>query len=378
MNNYLYNMFHLLFFTIVTLSNNLVADEVINFRHLTVENDGLSESTVYDVFQDSRGYVWICTDNGLNKYDGYSMDSYQYMHYDTSSISKGAPRYIFEDQKGYVWISTNAGFLNKLDLETEKVKRILPIENPMFSSLTFLNEVMVNQLPDGRIICPVGGFLVLMDENGKKLEKYKAVQDSIFKKEFYDDLSFIIKNETALSTILNPGNQVDITEDLIIDSEDSVIVVLMGEYELSNKNGQYDYGWIEDLEGNKVWSPWDEDTTHANYAGGSIDNRLTVQKILLDKGSYKLRFVSDLYHSFNSWSLMPPDYKEFWGIGVYENKLKKNLNRDKVYSTKEFKWNPVDIEINQDGTMWMSNKSGMVILLHQKLKLLKLMLNVSI
>lgn len=354
-------MFHLLFFTIVTLSNNLVADEVINFRHLTVENDGLSESTVYDVFQDSRGYVWICTDNGLNKYDGYSMDSYQYMHYDTSSISKGAPRYIFEDQKGYVWISTNAGFLNKLDLETEKVKRILPIENPMFSSLTFLNEVMVNQLPDGRIICPVGGFLVLMDENGKKLEKYKAVQDSIFKKEFYDDLSFIIKNETALSTILNPGNQVDITEDLIIDSEDSVIVVLMGEYELSNKNGQYDYGWIEDLEGNKVWSPWDEDTTHANYAGGSIDNRLTVQKILLDKGSYKLRFVSDLYHSFNSWSLMPPDYKEFWGIGVYENKLKKNLNRDKVYSTKEFKWNPVDIEINQDGTMWMSNRSGMVL-----------------
>ncbi|MEL1231716.1 MAG: two-component regulator propeller domain-containing protein [Candidatus Neomarinimicrobiota bacterium] len=138
MNNYLYNMFHLLFFTIVTFSNNLVADEVINFRHLTVENDGLSESTVYDVFQDSRGYVWICTDNGLNKYDGYSMDSYQYMHYDTSSISKGAPRYIFEDQKGYVWISTNAGFLNKLDLETEKVKRILPIENPMFSSLTFL------------------------------------------------------------------------------------------------------------------------------------------------------------------------------------------------------------------------------------------------
>ena len=78
----------------------MVADEVINFRHLTVENDGLSESTVYDVFQDSRGYMWISTDNGLNKYDGYSMESYQYMHYDTLSISSGAPRFISEDKKG--------------------------------------------------------------------------------------------------------------------------------------------------------------------------------------------------------------------------------------------------------------------------------------
>ena len=48
MNNYLHNMFHLLFFTIVTFSNNLVAYEVIDFRQLTVENDGLSESTVFD------------------------------------------------------------------------------------------------------------------------------------------------------------------------------------------------------------------------------------------------------------------------------------------------------------------------------------------
>ena len=121
MNNYLHNMFHLLFFTIVTFSNNLVADEVINFRHLTVENDGLSESTVYDVFQDSRGYMWISTDNGLNKYDGYSMESYQYMHYDYIINFKGAPRYIFEDMSGHIWISTNAGLLNKLDVETGKV-----------------------------------------------------------------------------------------------------------------------------------------------------------------------------------------------------------------------------------------------------------------
>ena len=98
-----------------------------------------------------------------------------------------------------------------------------------------------------------------------------------------------------LSTILNPGNQVDITKDLMIDSKDSVIVILMGEYDFSNSNnGRFDYGWIEDLEGNKVWSPWDEDTTYANYAGGSKDNRITVKNIIR-KGKYNLRYTSDGY-----------------------------------------------------------------------------------
>ena len=61
---------------LISLSILFGVDEVINFRHLTVEDDGLSESSIYNVFQDSRGYMWISTDNGLNKYDGYTMKSY--------------------------------------------------------------------------------------------------------------------------------------------------------------------------------------------------------------------------------------------------------------------------------------------------------------
>ena len=38
--------------------------ENINFRHITVDKDGLSESSVYSIFQDSKGFIWITTDNG--------------------------------------------------------------------------------------------------------------------------------------------------------------------------------------------------------------------------------------------------------------------------------------------------------------------------
>ena len=67
MKNYLHKSCHVAFLIALSILYQLSANEVINFRHLTVEKDGLSESTVYDVFQDSRGYMWISTDNGLNK-----------------------------------------------------------------------------------------------------------------------------------------------------------------------------------------------------------------------------------------------------------------------------------------------------------------------
>ena len=45
------------------------------FEHVTVE-DGLSQGTVLDVLQDSQGFIWIATEAGLNRYDGYEMRRY--------------------------------------------------------------------------------------------------------------------------------------------------------------------------------------------------------------------------------------------------------------------------------------------------------------
>ena len=130
MKNHFYSILFIFTYNFIAISTLLGNGEVINFRHLTVEDHGLSESSIYNVFQDSRGYMWISTDNGLNKYDGYTMESYQYMHYENLSISKGAPRYIFEDNSGYIWIATNAGFINKLNVETEEFRRVDPVNIP--------------------------------------------------------------------------------------------------------------------------------------------------------------------------------------------------------------------------------------------------------
>ena len=63
-------------FFIITLTNISEAQEHINFKHITIEN-GLSQSNAQTIYQDSNGYIWIGTNEGLNRYNGFEMKVYK-------------------------------------------------------------------------------------------------------------------------------------------------------------------------------------------------------------------------------------------------------------------------------------------------------------
>lgn len=81
------------------------------FTNITIE-DGLSHSKVNCIYQDRQGFLWFGTNEGLNKYDGYSFTAYQPDPDDPHSISANLVRCILEDSKGNFWIGTEAGGLN--------------------------------------------------------------------------------------------------------------------------------------------------------------------------------------------------------------------------------------------------------------------------
>ena len=80
----------------------------LRFERLTTEQ-GLSQMSVNDVFQDRHGFIWFATQDGLNRYDGYQFKVYKYHHQDPHSLSDNRINRLFEDRHGVLWIGTDGG-----------------------------------------------------------------------------------------------------------------------------------------------------------------------------------------------------------------------------------------------------------------------------
>ena len=75
-----------------------------NLRNYTVD-DGLSSNHVYGIVQDSAGFIWFGTDNGLCRFDGHEFRSYTHADGDRSSISSNNIRRMTLDSRGQIWLA---------------------------------------------------------------------------------------------------------------------------------------------------------------------------------------------------------------------------------------------------------------------------------
>lgn len=91
----------------------------LKFEHITIE-DGLSQSSGLCLLQDSQGFIWIGTEDGLNKYDGYNFKIYKNEIENPYSISFDHIYSLYEDESQVIWVGTNGGGLNKFDHELDR------------------------------------------------------------------------------------------------------------------------------------------------------------------------------------------------------------------------------------------------------------------
>jgi len=112
-------------------------------------NNGLSQSVVNCIFQDSRGYIWIGTQNGLNRFNGETFDVYSYNPVDSGSISNNWIYAITEDTSGNLWIGTKGG-LNKYLVGENKFKRIAYKTNFPYDVTQYSYDIIC--LNDGKIV----------------------------------------------------------------------------------------------------------------------------------------------------------------------------------------------------------------------------------
>jgi signal transduction histidine kinase len=83
-------------------------------------DEGVSAGLVYKVAQDKKGYLWLATTQGLNRYDGYTIKEFKYIPGDTLSLPESHVRNVFVDSRGWLWVGTENSGIFLFDYLTER------------------------------------------------------------------------------------------------------------------------------------------------------------------------------------------------------------------------------------------------------------------
>lgn len=95
----------------------------LRFKHLGIA-EGLSQSSVYCLYQDSKGFIWIGTFDGLSRYDGYNFRHFKYDQTRPFSMSSNEPIALGEDSEGNLLVGTSLG-MDLFDCKLERFHKIV-------------------------------------------------------------------------------------------------------------------------------------------------------------------------------------------------------------------------------------------------------------
>lgn len=140
--------------------------------------DGLANSHVHDIIQDSKGFIWISTENGLSKFDGMKFSTLRLDRSKPNSIASNTVRTVFEDSRGILWVGTSAG-LQTFDTQYNSFSKInLEDWSVPDSDQHILSVMELSYKGSKKIIATSSGHgIYILDADSHKIDH--DIQDAI-------------------------------------------------------------------------------------------------------------------------------------------------------------------------------------------------------
>jgi len=140
----------------------------IHFKHISLD-EGLSQNTIFSIFQDSKGFMWFATQDGLNKYNGYNFTVYKPEPDNPNSLSHNQINAICEDKSCMIWVGTNSGGLNRFDPKKEIFYRYrIDVNDPNCLHSAVINTIYLDNSGALWIGTNGGGLSLLIPKPGEK------------------------------------------------------------------------------------------------------------------------------------------------------------------------------------------------------------------
>ncbi|MBN2247042.1 MAG: response regulator, partial [Candidatus Aminicenantes bacterium] len=182
------------------------------FKRLSIEQ-GLSQSDVPCIFQDSRGFMWFGTEDGLNLYDGFSFKIFKTQKIRHKGLSYENIKAIYEDKDGMIWIGTYGGGLNRYDPKKEEFTHYMhDPDNPRSISNNRVTSILEDR--SGSLWIGTEGGLNLFDRTTENFTCYQhkphdpgTISHNIITSLYEDSLgNLYIGTDGGGLNILNPEN----------------------------------------------------------------------------------------------------------------------------------------------------------------------------
>ena len=330
-----------------------------NFEKLSID-EGLSNEYVTSIFQDSKGYMWIGTIDGLNRYDGERIKVYNCSVDRENSLSSTYINAIEEDSRGNIWVGTDLG-LDIIDRNTDRIVRFndLKIDGPKLSNLK-ITSLLKDDKDDIMWVGTENGLIKIDIKNSKFEALYHDKND---KKSLTNSYITCLKNDendtllvgtTCGINLINKKNlEINYFEGKVYDNSLYVYNIefdYLGNAWISTKEGIFIYNQKEDKK-NELYIIDDTEVKVFNIKENKI-NSIYIEKDK-DKKIYNNEFI--LNDSNNNIWISSSN-----GIKIYSIRNKKisYLNKNTTFVNNLASNNITCFYEDSNGTIWVGTDKG--------------------
>lgn len=317
-----------LFININTIQSEAYSN--IIFKNITIE-DGLAQATVEVIHQDSRGYLWFGTNDGLNRFNGYEFKTYRNEIGLENCIVNNYIVSMDEDKDENLWVGTIDG-ASKINLNTDEITNYKSSEGLSNNDIT---DILVTE--SGEVLLATLDGLNIYDKDNDKFERI-FYGDSLVDQEIYsldedNEGNVWVGSSKGITKLnLNDGTSIMYKNDFSgNDIEDSVFKILCDN----------EYIWIGTL-------------NSGLYKLNTVN--LELEKMNIENKKLPINCIKTLLKDKNG---------VLW-IGTNSGLIKYNIENDDYvsYYRKEYdRYSLVDDEVcdiiqDQSGLIWVGTYAG--------------------
>ncbi len=279
----------------------------------------------------------------------------------TKILNQDGTKLLSDDKENLWYIFNNK--LNKLNLKSGKT------ENYEFRNIKYTANFIINKMkfgPDNNIWIADRQGVQIFNPETKSFNRLPSITNKPISSELISKVREIVNNEKPIASILKVGEGVSLEKSFTLDKTSKVLIINLGEGRYTSLTGNmFDYGWIEDSKGKKIWAA---DKVQSSFNdGGGYKNRIALNCLDLPKGQYKIKFISDIGHNYGAFNVTVPPDSEWYGIQVLKLSEQQYLNlNEKIKKELDNTHYPLfeianDIEFSRKyiNTVWVASVTGL-------------------